>query len=253
MIELFATDIRQPIRADLLQTYLSWLSTERKKRLEGYRFSRDRERCLRAAILARLCIARVLGIAPKDPVFMIDDLGCPRLAGGGAVFNLSHGGDHVICAVGPDRGEAGRGVGCDIEPLGPPPEPSLLSLFADEERMSLAARRGTGRRSTGGGSDEATAFYELWVMKESYMKFLGMGFHLPLRDFAIHRNGGGQVFVSSPRWPTDVFFRLYDELPGHRVSICAATPVLPTEICRVDLNDPSSILDPPGSSFRKKE
>ena len=85
-------------------------------------------------------------------------------------FNLSHSGNRVLCAVSPSP------VGCDIE-LPRRYDPTLARRFFQpgESAWLLSLPEDA----------QPEAFFRLWTCKESFMKAVGLGFTLPMADFAV--------------------------------------------------------------------
>ncbi len=98
--------------------------------------------------------------------------GRPRLIGGGAAFNLSHSGPHVLVAVGEGP------VGADIEDAArrPVSDGVVRRCCSAPERAWLAGL------DTG---DRAAAFLDLWTRKEAVAKALGLGLVLPFSSFEV--------------------------------------------------------------------
>lgn len=142
-----------------------------------YKFTADRKRTLLAHAL--LCHA-VSRIAPEisQPVEPVTDeyskphLYLPEDAPGGkdmrseVYFSLSHSGDFSICAVGDAP------VGADIEKIrGDMSELAKVCFTKEEQQQVLAADHKT--------------FFEIWTLKESCMKALGLGMTLPMESFSV--------------------------------------------------------------------
>lgn len=84
-------------------------------------------------------------------------------SGGKLYFNLSHSGRYAACIV----GRASCGV--DIEQVREGRAYTRIAerFFCDNEKAYLNSESGS------------RAFYKIWTMKESYMKYTGRGFALP--------------------------------------------------------------------------
>jgi 4'-phosphopantetheinyl transferase len=105
--------------------------------------------------------------------------GLPRLR-----FNLSHTDGMAVCAVALDVD-----VGADVEFSERPGQTVELaeSFFAPDEVAALEALPAEHRRER---------FFELWTLKESYIKARGAGLSLPLDQFAFHLEPGRAPRVS---------------------------------------------------------
>ena len=84
-------------------------------------------------------------------------------------FSLSHSGETVICAVGDEE------LGCDVERVRDFDLQLAKRFFHPEEGAWIFSLPEEERRD---------AFFRLWTLKESYMKAVGLGFSLPMSEFA---------------------------------------------------------------------
>ena len=95
-------------------------------------------------------------------------------------ISLTHSGSVAGCAV------ADVEVGLDIEKVKGYDGKVAGRFFQDEERQFVEGK---------GKADRGAAFCEQWVLKESFVKAVGLGFHLPIEEFTVHRGemlGGEQ-------------------------------------------------------------
>lgn len=84
-------------------------------------------------------------------------------------FNLSHSGKLVACAI------SDREVGLDVEIIDPTIDLNIAkNFFYNSEYENIMESENP--------SDE---FFSYWVLKESYMKYTGLGFNLDLDSFEI--------------------------------------------------------------------
>lgn len=203
-VEVFAASVRQ--FAGRSGEALQKLSTSRREKALSYRMAADRDRSLAAALLMR----RVLGT---------DDVrrtayGQPFLPGA-RPFSLSHAGEWAVLAV------ADAPVGVDLEPMRPENFEGLARVaFHETEREMLAASQ-----------DPQACFFDLWTMKESYLKAIGLGFALTPKRVSLTRG-------DDPRVAGDErarFVRLTD-FPGFAAAVCVlGTPGAPRVLFLNDL------------------
>ena len=84
-------------------------------------------------------------------------------------FNLSHSGKYVACTI------SDRKVGIDIEYNDPRIDLSIAkNFFFNKEYEAII-----------NSNNSANEFFKYWVLKESYMKYTGLGFNLELNSFEI--------------------------------------------------------------------
>lgn len=90
-------------------------------------------------------------------------------------FNLSHSGSYAAAVF------SGEPVGIDVERVRPVDLALAKRFFAAEEYAALRAV--SDEHGMGGRLDRE--FIRLWTRKESYIKAVGEGMHLPLADFSV--------------------------------------------------------------------
>ena len=171
----------------LMAKYRTWLCEAERVRQARFHFEADRRRHLVARALVRSVLSRYGATAPQDWLFSADANGRPRIAnpppGLALDFNLSHAGELAVLAVAADRA-----VGVDVESMARETDTDRLErYFAPAERAALAALPAAGRRQR---------FFELWTLKESYLKARGEGLSLPLDACAFELPGGPGLRLS---------------------------------------------------------
>lgn len=153
---------------------VSVLSVAERERLQRFHFDDDRDTYLVAHALVRRGLAAISGAPAQTFEFSTGEHGRPELAGPPELralrFNLSHTRGHVACAF-----TRGADVGVDLESAGRTVDlwPVAERVFSDEERAGLSALPADRQRAR---------FFELWTLKEAYIKAIGKGFSAPLRD-----------------------------------------------------------------------
>lgn len=114
----------------------------------------------RAYDLLRRKLAEYLSVSLCEILIKKDDKGKPFIVGREDIFvSISHSCGMVMCAF------SDKEIGVDIE-------------LVRERRKSVEKRVFTDAESflIDGSSDENTAFFTLWTLKESYLKAIGTGF-----------------------------------------------------------------------------
>ena len=109
------------------------VSDERKKRIERYRFEKDKIRCLMAELLVRYALFKQYGLYGSDISFGCGENGKPFLIGSEIRFNISHSGEWVVCAVGDSD------MGIDVEEIRAIDFRSVYQRFAESEVQFLNA------------------------------------------------------------------------------------------------------------------
>lgn len=215
----------------VLATYLSLLSADELQRYERLRLVCDRRRFLitRAAIRSVLS-GYFVDVRPAHWQFGRNAWGRPTIAapvlGSSIEFNISHARGLIVIAV-TQRGE----LGVDIEFTGRMCRTQALAnrYFS---ALEIAALQGL--------SDDAQRerFFDLWTLKEAYIKACGMGLAIPLRSFSFEFAGDAISIAFAPERcddPEAWQFWQMQASPEHRLAIAlkSSNGVRPMEVvCR---------------------
>ncbi len=125
---------------------------------------------------------------------------CGKPEADGIFFNISHSGEYVIGVA------SHTPIGCDIEKMVKAPIEIADRFFYNAEKDYISAHQNMD-----------FAFWQLWTLKESYMKMTGEGMSLPLDSFRI--DVGRDISVYRDNIKQNCTFRhfIYD---GHSISVC---------------------------------
>lgn len=78
-------------------------------------------------------------------------------------------------------------------------------------------------------------FYDLWTLKESYIKFLGKGLTIPLDSFSIVKDKG-KIELKRPLSGHQTSFNQYDLDNNYKLSLCAENNYFPKQIKLITSN-----------------
>lgn len=109
----------------------------------------------------------------------IDIYGKPYFKDRRINFNISHSGNAVMCAIGFDD------IGVDIQAIKDIAISKVASLFFSQEEVFVLSRDGFGKN----------LLSEIWCVKESYIKMLGLGLNKPMRSFTVRKYDDRYVVV----------------------------------------------------------
>lgn len=170
-----------------------WMSGEEKARLATMQHPRARAEFLTGRWLLRGLLGSALGCPPSDVPLEETPEGALRLPGGVPVFNLSHTEGRVALAIAP-HGE----LGVDVEWTARPGRTVELAerYFAVAEREALLALPEVAHPQ--GAPHQRGRFFELWTLKEAYIKARGLGLRIPLHSFAFDLEGAEPAITTSP-------------------------------------------------------
>lgn len=144
------------------------LSEYRKEKLRTVRSPQLRQEMLGAEWLLNRAVTEWDARVPLPLSIGTREEGKPFLRELPLAFSLSHSGPYVACAV------ADHEIGVDIQRRSTAKKSLLRRCISERERAYIEA-----------SSDPAAAFTELWSLKESYVKALGVGLSLSFSSFSI--------------------------------------------------------------------
>ncbi|HEX7056350.1 MAG TPA: 4'-phosphopantetheinyl transferase superfamily protein [Bacilli bacterium] len=209
--------------AELVQSCLQTLPAARRERILRYKKEADRLRSLIGDAAVRMQASLCLSKAPSSLRFTANAHGKPALAEAGTFhFNVSHSGCWVVCAF------ARFPVGVDIERVRPIRFQIAERFFAAEEAAALRQLP---------EADRSDYFFDIWTLKESYIKLDGRGLALPLDAFWFRQERNGYVLADGPRKPVCV--RHYAIDPHYKCAVCADHDELPKT---ADVTDAAELL-----------
>lgn len=179
------------------------VSPRRYQKMKRYLLKKDRALSLGVELLLNDCLGELYpGL--KGPVAWEEDENSklylpdyPHIH-----FNLSHTRDYAVCAV------SAKPVGVDIEYLADIDLAIAQNYFSGREYDYITKIPEEGRLN---------AFYELWVLKESYMKATGLGFRLALDAFYINMQKNVTVIQDGQIQPFSFFLTRFDE---YKLAVC---------------------------------
>jgi 4'-phosphopantetheinyl transferase len=194
---LTLTLVRARLDAPPLQgtAWKSWLSTDERERVAGFRFERHARRQEVATGLLRGVMGAVTGQDPAALVFDRGAHGKPYLADGPA-FNVSHSGEWWLCGW----ADEGR-VGVDVE---------IARGLSDLEGVARHSFHPTevARVLDRSGDARIAAFFRVWSRKEAFIKAVGLGLAYPLDGFVVSAEAEperGLLAVDDPAEPPEAW------------------------------------------------
>lgn len=179
--------LRPEVPRDVLEIETSLSASERVRR-DGIQHPRAYAEFHAGRRLIRVVLGKLLGVGPAEVRLLESERGALSLDpnhGCRLRFNLSHTEGLVVLAV------AETDVGVDVEWLDRPGRTVELAdrYFAPSEVASLKALPEVIQRDR---------FFDLWTLKESYIKARGLGLAMPLAKFAFAGFGGALTLAVDP-------------------------------------------------------
>lgn len=163
-----------------LASCLGYLTPEERERYERYRLDSDRVMFLAGRAMARELVGRAAGVAPLEWEWREGPHGRPEVHTPEIPirFNLAHSAGLVVCGL-----AHGRDVGVDVEDLQRPRVSyGLVDRYCSPREIADIDAAGED-----GWHDR---FLLYWTLKEAFLKALGLGISVPLRDVSFVINDG---------------------------------------------------------------
>jgi len=208
MVEVFAIKIlKEENYFEVRKKLLSLLPESQVSNIQRFKRMADEQRSLLGEVLSRHIISRKTGIEFKDLKIEKSKKGKPNLLSKQDIFfNISHSGQWVVSAI------AENPVGIDVEELKEPVYRIAERYFSKVELEKLNQLSGATKQS---------CFFDLWTLKESYLKMLGKGLTKSLGSFSIIGNNGEFKLLENSIVNNKVFFRQYNVDPLYKLSVCS--------------------------------
>lgn len=151
---------------DLKRAY-KLVSKNRQEKIDFYRFDKDKKLSCGAYLLLKKLLSDE---NITNPIFKTEKYGKAYISNYENIyFNLSHSGKIVLCAI------SDMEVGADVEYNDPEIDLNIAKhYFYNSEYENIMNAK-----------NKADEFFKYWVLKESYMKYTGLGMNLKLDSFEI--------------------------------------------------------------------
>ncbi|MGE6592949.1 4'-phosphopantetheinyl transferase family protein [Bacillus mycoides] len=204
----------------LFNQFSNLISNEKRERMKRLLNLCDINRTLIGDLLIRSLVCQKYKISNEEIRFIYNEYGKPFVENFSDFhFNISHSGEWVVC------GTANSNVGIDIEKVS---EIEALKLanefFSDEEFYDISSMN---------SDEQINYFYDIWTLKESYIKTIGKGLYIPLNSFSIKKES--RTLISYKNIPKDFYFRQYSIEPNYKISACATREEFPQDIIIKDI------------------
>jgi len=176
-IHLWMVELERYINFDAQQICTAMLSADEHARAQKFCFNHHRERFITTRGVIRSILSRYCeNINPEDWRFQFGAQGKPSIESPTPTkllhFNISHSKNRIVVAV-----SLHSSIGVDVE-----------SVSAKREFVKIAQRYFSAPEVEEllclTPAHQLSRFYDLWTLKESYIKACGSGLIIPLRQFA---------------------------------------------------------------------
>lgn len=222
MLDICAVKIPKDISNSLFNKLIETVDKERKGKISKFVYKEDAYRTLIGDVLIRSMVCEKLKMTNEQVSFYTNEYGKPFVCGRPNFhFNVSHAGEWVVCI------SSSTEVGIDVEHIQPIDLDIAKYYFSELEYMDLQTKE---------DEEKTSYFYELWTLKESYIKARGMGLSIPLKDFCI-RVRNRKIFLTEKEINENWFFKQYEIDPCYKLAVCSKENQFTCSIKIVTLED----------------
>jgi len=175
------------------------------EKIESFKFMADKQRSLIGHLIVLRFYSKLLNINWKEILFDYNEHDKPSIKGReNHFFNISHSGNQVVAAF------SDHNIGIDVEKIKGDRRKIANRFFTSSEIADMKAIENE--------DEQVKYFYQLWTLKESYMKAIGKGMTLSLSSFAFKKEQdefklafskeGMNWHFYSPKWEEGYYLSL---------------------------------------------
>lgn len=183
MIQVYSLKMERELTDRERQQIMNIVTPERKAKALRFRRFEDQSRGLLTGLLESYVFWKVFGIPNPADRILTGEQGKPYISeenGRTCQYNLSHSGNWIVCGVSEEA------LGIDVEQEAKYQERIVKRFFLKQEQDDIFGKE---------EAERPKIFAEYWTMKESVMKYTGLGFSLPLSSFLTNRETGCVTFL----------------------------------------------------------
>jgi len=215
MIEIYAVKLPEKPDNATIDKLISCLPEVKQTRIKRFRHFRDSLRTLSSEILVRSVVQEKTHLKNEQLIFTVSKYGKPLLENiEDLYFNSAHSGEWAVCAVDCEP------IGVDIERIRGVDFSIAEFRFSKEEYKDLMEKD---------ENERLLYLYDLWTLKESYIKAVGKGLSIPLDSFTI-RKDAGDITLENSNDCNIYYFKQYNIDVNYKLSVCASNRVFPADV-----------------------
>lgn len=213
MIKTYIINIRQFEEETFFNETLQNISPYRRNKIALLKNESDKRRGLGASVALDKAL-RDYGLKERDMEYELGERGKPFLRHYPEIhFSISHSKDYAICSIGNEE------LGNDIEWVRNGKENVAKRFFAAEELEWIEKAPDYGEKDR--------RLFQIWTIKESFLKATGFGISFPLKDFAAVITEDGKVLIRHAVNDKTYYIKEYmipadsDTQPEYRIAVCS--------------------------------
>lgn len=204
------------------QKLISLLPSEKQEKYAGYKHNDNLQRSLLGELMCRKILAEKLKIKPEQLILQSGEKGKPFIENQKLQFNISHSGRWVVAAF------SEKEVGIDIELIREPNYEVAKRFYSKAEIQQL--------NSVTDNNAKRDFFFDLWTLKESYLKAIGTGLTKSLSSFTIDIRTNS-IRITDEKPIENIYFRQYDFDKAYKLAVCSFENIFCEEIKIVEIAD----------------
>ena len=223
MVNIYVVKLLDEISFLELKGVISaYLPDGSSKKTSRYKFAIDAQRQIIGEVLVRAALCNKFNIDNQDINFEYSSKKKPFLPDRKDIhFNISHSGEWVVCAI------SEKEVGIDVEKIRKINFNIARRFFSTievDQLFSLPEKA------------QLNYFFDLWTLKESYLKALGTGLTKPLSSFTVSESQG-TIKLFEGKGQVEVFLKKYNLDKNHKLSVCSFESNFSESIERLFVDD----------------
>jgi len=204
-----------------LNNLTKYIDVEKKYKINKFINKKDKIRSLISEILIRNIIFENLNINNRDIIFEKNEQEKPHLRGyPNFNFNLSHSGDFVVCAI------DNKPIGIDIEKIESIDHKGIAQSFFSKDEYDFISK--------GDLQAQVDKFYEIWTLKESYIKADGRGLTIPLKSFSINIDEYENIELITENELKKCNFKNFNIESEYKMAVCSLNKEIPNNIITIN-------------------
>ncbi|MBR4669093.1 MAG: 4'-phosphopantetheinyl transferase superfamily protein [Butyrivibrio sp.] len=217
-MQIYMIDALTELSDERFEEALKYVDEAHRDKIMRFHFDADKKRSLAGLLLSFYAISKDFGIDPEDITFDKNKYGKPFVKGHEDIFyNISHSGDLVVCATSKSP------VGIDVQEHKSADLKVADRFFSKEEIAELAAVSDVDQKKK--------LFYDMWSLKEAYIKCIGMGLSKPLNEFGVVFKDGRYKLLEDGVKSDEYYFIKFDSAEDYSLCACSKDGSFP-EVCR---------------------
>ena len=221
-MEIYAVEILD-ISEDMLNKLYSLIDLRKVSKVKNFINKKDKIRTLIGEILIRTIIIEELGIRNDNISFEKNSYGKPYIKEYTQFnFNISHSGNFVVCAI------DNNPIGIDIEEVKYIEYEDIAKKFFTTNEFDYITKNDL--------YSSLSRFYEIWTLKESYVKCCGQGLSIPLKSFSIEIDQYKNIRVVTDGKHKDYIFKSVNMEINYKIAICSLSKEISNSVIRLDQN-----------------